>query len=256
MKNSWDFIHICDLQPGSSRSFRFDPRMMENWQTALTQLSELNADLLLVGGDLTRDGSLHDFEFEVIRSELESLPYPYYAIPGNMDTGNKHAGVDGATGRWDIQLSMTSNQLDRFSHFFSPFPWSFVHKEVRFSGCYAAVAGSGLLHEEQLWQWLTDLASQPRAKFHVFVMHYALFLDQLDEPNWDLTRQDQYTAWYFSIDQPYRNRIFKALKAAKGQSGVEWTHSLPPSSPNRRRDSILQGCRHCHATVERSMDRW
>ena len=68
MKNSWDFIHICDLQPGSSRSFRFDPRMMENWQTALTQLSELNADLLLVGGDLTRAGNLHDFEFEVIRS--------------------------------------------------------------------------------------------------------------------------------------------------------------------------------------------
>ena len=46
-------------------------------------------------------------------------------------------------------------------------------------------------------------------------MHYASFLDQLDEPNWDLTRQDQYTAWYYSIDQPYRTRIFKALKAAR-----------------------------------------
>ena len=32
----------------------------------LAQLSELNADLLLAGGDLTRDGSLYDFEFEVI----------------------------------------------------------------------------------------------------------------------------------------------------------------------------------------------
>ena len=74
MKSSWYFIHICDLQPGSSRSFRFELRMMENWQTALAQLSELNADLLLAGGDLTRDGSLYDFEFEVIRSEWSHYP--------------------------------------------------------------------------------------------------------------------------------------------------------------------------------------
>ena len=84
---------------------------MENWQTALAQLSELNVDLLLAGGDLIRDGSLHDFEFEVIRSELESRSYPYYAIPGNMDTGNKHADVGGATGRRDIQLSMTRSHF-------------------------------------------------------------------------------------------------------------------------------------------------
>ena len=83
--------------------------MMENWQTALAQLSELNADLLLAGGDLIRDGRLHDFEFEVIRSELELLLYPYCA--GNMDTGNKHADVGGATGRRDIQLSMTRSHF-------------------------------------------------------------------------------------------------------------------------------------------------
>ena len=85
--------------------------MMENWQTALAQLSELNADLLLAGGDLIRDGSLHNFEFEVSRSVLELLLYPYCAIPGNMNTGNKHADVGGATGRRDIQLSMTRSHF-------------------------------------------------------------------------------------------------------------------------------------------------
>jgi hypothetical protein len=39
------------MQPGSTRSFRFNPRFMENWQTARQQLSEIPADLLLVGGD-------------------------------------------------------------------------------------------------------------------------------------------------------------------------------------------------------------
>ncbi len=30
----WSFLHICDMQPGSPRSFRFNQRNMDNWQTA------------------------------------------------------------------------------------------------------------------------------------------------------------------------------------------------------------------------------
>ena len=59
--------------------------MMENWQTALAQLSELNADLLLAGGDLIRDGSLHNIEFD--RQQTRRCRWE-------------------ATGRRDIQLSM------------------------------------------------------------------------------------------------------------------------------------------------------
>lgn len=215
----WYFLHICDMQPGSPRSFRFQQRFMDNWQMAYRQLQALpDADLLLVGGDLTRDGYLHDFEFEVAKGELDALPYPYRAIPGNMDTGNKHARMPGGTGRDDPSLNVTAEQLDRFAHYFGEFPWSFVHKDVRFSGFYGAIAGSGLAREARMWDWLErELPFLPRAAHHVMTMHYTLFVERLDEPHWNLANRDEYHNWYFGIDPPHRQRIFEAFKNA----GVE-----------------------------------
>ena len=208
------FICVADTQPGSPRSFRFKVQHRRNWETALEQLRHEQADLVLIPGDLTRDGSIHDFEFQSIKEELESLPYPFYAVPGNMDTGNKRASISHARSHAEV----TANQLDRFAQFFGEFPWSFVHKNVRFSGMYAALAGSGLPHEQRLWRWLEqELPAAPRAERHVMIMHYALFIDELNEKTWDLTREEERIAWYFSIDQPHRGRIFQALKA----SGVE-----------------------------------
>jgi len=210
----WSFLHICDLQPGSPKSFRFQKRFYDNCQTAYQQLQNIpNADLLLVGGDLTRDGAIHDFEFEAAKQELDALPYPYYAIPGNMDTCNKHTDRQGGTGRDDIRLNMTAEQLDNFTKYFGEFPWSFVHKNVRFSGFYAAIAGSNLPHEKRMWEWLEkELPSLPKTEYHVMTMHYTLFVDALDEPKWDITKKEEYHDWYFSIDPPHRQRIFEAFK--------------------------------------------
>lgn len=210
----WIFLHICDMQPGVPRSFRFQQRMRDNWETAQKQLKAMpEADLLLVGGDLTRDGAIHDFEFEIAKQELDALPYPYYAIPGNMDTCNKHAHTPGGTGRNDPEFNVTADQLNRFAKYFGEFPWSFVHKNVRFSGFYAAVAGSGLPHEDRMWDWLErELPTLPTAQYHVMTMHYTLFVDQLDEQQWDITKREEYYNWYFGIDQPHRQRIFDAFK--------------------------------------------
>ncbi len=214
----WSFLHISDTQPGSPRSFRFNPCYMENWQTAYRQLQAQTADLLLVGGDLTRDGYIHDFELEKAKAELDALAYPYHAIPGNMDTGNKHTSIPGATGRNDPRLNVTAESLDNFARVFGPCPWTFVHKQVRFSGLYAAVAGSGLPHEDDMWRFLEEeLPAAPSAKQHVVLMHYTLFVNALDEPTWDITKNDQYHSWYFSIDNPHRQRIFESLK----KNGVE-----------------------------------
>ena len=211
----WTFLHICDMQPGSPRSYRFNPRYRENWETALKQLAEIDADLVLVGGDLTRDGYIHDYELETVRSELQSLPYPFFAVPGNMDTGNKHAHQGGGTGRDDRSLNVTAEQLDRFTTFFGEFPWTTLHKNVRFSGLYAALAGSGLPHEERMWKWLEEeLPAAPRADHHVMIMHYTLFVNEMSEETWDLTDGKVYADWYFSIDKPERLRMFEALKAS------------------------------------------
>ena len=213
---SWTFVHVADLQPGSPRSFRYRPAWRDNWETAKAQITALRPELLLVGGDLTADGWLHEWELAEMRTELDALPFPWYAVPGNMDTGNKHTDRNGAwwPERRDIDLNVTSAQLQRFARVVGPLQWTFVHRNVRFSGFYGAVGGSGLPEEAEMWRWLESLAALPRARYHVMVMHYALFMDRPDEPTWDIADPDQYLPWYFTIDEPHRSRMLRAFHAA------------------------------------------
>ncbi len=92
---SWQFVHVTDIHVGSPRSHRFKPALNDNWATAAAQIKGLRPDLLLVGGDLTRDGNLNAWEFADAAATLDATGVRWHAIPGNMDTGNNFiAGHD------------------------------------------------------------------------------------------------------------------------------------------------------------------
>lgn len=221
-KDHWTFLHVNDSHMGTPRSFRFRPAINRRWAAIKGQMAAIDADLLLHGGDLTRDGQTHAFEYRQARDDLDTLPFPTFVIPGNMDVGNKHASCNGVKCRWDPQglgwndpdLNMTAVRLDLFASYFGPIHWTFMHREVRFTGFYAAVAGTGLPHEERFWYLLERLPDLPRARHHVAVMHYWPFMEHPDEPGWDLTDGKQYDNWYFSIDPPHRQRLWDLLRAA------------------------------------------
>lgn len=221
--HQWTFLHVNDSHMGTPRSYRFRPAINKRWAAIKQQIAAIDADLLLHGGDLTRDGDTHEFEYQQAREDLNTLPFPAFVIPGNMDVGNKHASQNGIKNRWDPlglgwhdpDLNMTAQRLDLFSAYFGPLQWSFRHRDVRFTGFYAAVAGTGLPHERRFWQMMERLPQLPPAKHHVAVMHYWPFMEQPDEPAWDLTDGDQYDNWYFSIDPPHRQRLWEILKASK-----------------------------------------
>lgn len=221
----WTFLHVNDSHMGTARSYRFRPAINQRWAAIKRQMSAIDADLLLHGGDLTRDGETHEFEYLQAREDLDSLPFPSFVIPGNMDVGNKHATRNGRKRKWeerglgwhDPDLNMTEARLRLFATYFGPIHWTLLHRDVRFTGFFAAVAGTGLQQEARLWRLLERLADSPPAKHHVAVMHYWPFMEQPDEPAWDLTNADEYDNWYFSIDPPHRQRLWKLLQAA----GVE-----------------------------------
>ena len=146
------------------------------------------------------------------------MPFPTFVIPGNMDVGNKRTAGAGAMGDRDHRdIGVNAKRLDLFSSYFGPIHWTFLHRGVRFTGIYAAVAGSGLPHEDRLWRLLERLPQLPRARHHVAVMHYWPFIETPDEPLWDMGKEDQYLNWYFSIDPPHRQRLLSLLRGA----GVE-----------------------------------
>jgi hypothetical protein len=224
MPDSWTFVYAADIQPGSPRSFRFNPRHRENWETAKAQILAIQPEFVLYGGDLTRDGSIHAWELEAIRAELEAMGLPYHVIPGNMDTGNKHTRIRGADpSRDDLALNITSAQLHNFEKIFGPAHWSFVHKNVRVSGFCDMLVNSGLPEEEQLWAWLEAQTKLPPAQHHLWLMHYALFINAPDERNFAITRPDEYLSWYFAIDNPGREELL-AVFTATGTTRVVTGH--------------------------------
>lgn len=214
MHPSWKFVYIADIQPGSPGSFRFEPAWRENWLTARQQIMDLKPEFVLVGGDLTRDGSIHRWELEEIKTELDEMGLPYHVIPGNMDTGNKHAPKPGPwPDRDDLSLNITPAQLQQFEAVFGPHHWTFVHRNLRVSGFCDMLLGSGLPEETELWDWLLAQTKLPRAPYHIWLMHYALFINELNEPNFDISDPAQYLEWYFGSDEPQRSRLLEIFLA-------------------------------------------
>jgi calcineurin-like phosphoesterase family protein len=215
--DQWTFAHVADIQVGSPKSFRFQPAWNDNWVTARQQILEVDPELLLIGGDLTRDGYIpeHRYELEAMKADFETFPFPHHVIPGNMDTGNKHATVNARPGEnqsGDLALNLTSAELANFESVFGPSNWSVVRKNARFTGICDMLVNSGLPQEAELWAWINGLKQQPREAHHVWIMHSALFIEDPAEPNWDPTDPAHYLDWYFSIDQPGRGRLFDAMK--------------------------------------------
>lgn len=221
----WRFLHANDSHLGTPRSYRFRPAINQRWEAIARQMAGEGAEFLLHGGDLTRDGDTHEYEYRQARRDLDTLPFPTFVIPGNMDVGNKHAHQNGAKPKWEAQglawddtdWNMTADRLDLFASYFGPIHWSFLYRQVRFTGFYAAVAGTGLPQEERFWELLERLPQLPAARHHVAMMHYWPFIEQPDEPDWDLARAEEYDNWYFSISPPHRQRLWERLQRA----GVE-----------------------------------
>jgi len=221
----WSFIHITDIHVGSPRSFRYAPAWNENWQSARQQMLDIQPDLLLIGGDIARDGLIHRFELENIKLDLDALPFPYHVIPGNMDIGNKKTQVAGPR-RDDVSLNVQLEALEQFQEVFGALWWRTEHRNIRFSGFCDILINSGLPLEQDLWDWMEAQKVLPPVQHHVWLMHYALFVDTPEEPNFDIASKETYHDWYFGIDEPGRSRLYEVFK-------------------NTQADIVLSGHIHC-----------
>ena len=200
---SWTFVHVADMHVGSPRSYRFQPAWNENWAAARAQILELKPELLLVGGDLTRDGATHRLELESVQQDLRGLPFPIHVIPGNHEVGNKYSP--------DSPVAIQPDYLRLYGSVFGPSHWSFVHRGVRFSGCDAFLLGSGFPQESELRRWLEDQTKLPKERHHVWVIHPALFADRVDEPDWN--PRTHRVEWYFVLDTEQRRFLLKIFRA-------------------------------------------
>ena len=175
-----------------------------------------------MGGDIARDGNLHEYELELAKREFDSLGIPYHTVSGNMDVGNKRMNLSqgeltDAARECDAEFGTRAEWVAQFKNVFGPSEWSFEHKGVRFSGANTILAGSGLPEEAHFWDWMEAQRQTPPAAAHVWMFNYPLFIHSPDEPNWDGNNPEQYLPWYFGTDTPHRERIIDILKATNTQ---------------------------------------
>jgi Calcineurin-like phosphoesterase len=234
----WSFVHAADIHIGTPRSFRFQPAWNENWMTAREQIIGLRPDFLLVGGDMTRDGSTHRLELELVKRDLESLPFPIHVIPGNHEVGNKFS-----TGS---PVAVQPDFLRLYESVFGTSEWSFLHRGVRFSGCNAFLLGSGLPEEARLREWLERQIREPRGQQHVWVIHPALFADHVDEEDWNPTTHP--VEWYFVLDRKHRRYLLDIFRVTGA------THVITAHIHCRRRIE-LDGM-HIHLAPSTAFPQW
>jgi hypothetical protein len=152
---NWTFLHVNDSHMGTPRSFRFRPAINRRWAAIKRQIAAIDAEFLLHGGDLTRDGDIHEFEYQCRRARIWTrCPFPHSPFPAtwmwatNTPRQRSQAQVGALGVAWnDPDLNVTAQRLDLFSSYFGPICWTFLYREIRFTGFFAAVAGSGLPHE-------------------------------------------------------------------------------------------------------------
>ena len=252
--DSWKFVHVTDVHIGSPDSYRFQPGWNDQWTTATKQIQALAPDLLLVGGDLTRDGNTEPDQFDLSRVAIDAVGVPWHAIPGNMDTGNKITDRQGARpDRDDVACNITEELLQTFRTRVGPFPWSFTHRDVRFSGCYEIIKDTALPSAAALDRFLEEIGQLPPSRHHVMLNHYPLFVDDIEEGEYDITNPEEYLGWYFGVDPGPRKRLLESYHRA----GV--THVLSGHIHCRRPPLTIDGITFCFGAstaMPQFGDRW
>lgn len=145
----------------------------ENWEIVLEWLDAERPDLVIVSGDLA-DEPDEPGVFSLARQQMERIPVPWRAIPGNHDIGDCLSAPDEREhvtperrGRWLDALGPDRWHLPMA-------PWSFIGLDAQ-----TLYAGDG---SEAQWDWLgRTLAEIPEATPIALFLHMGLFLDHPSE---------------------------------------------------------------------------
>lgn len=186
----------------------------DNWCRACEMVNRLEADAVIVSGDLCINGPDSDAEVAFARQALGRLEPPVHAIPGNHDVGDEPPGqeADQIIDPRRLQRWLTVFGADRFA--FDAGGW-------RVLGINAQLLGSGLAQEDEQDSWLDgELGAATRPI--LLALHKPLFLQSADEAEITAT----------SVNPGPRARLLRRLQGGPVQA-------------------IVSGHLHCHRDVVR-----
>lgn len=137
------------LSPGA-------PEAQANWEAVLSYVARSVPDVVIHLGDLTLDGARDPGQLAHGRRQLDRLPVPWHAVPGNHDVGDNP--WDGAPPDSMVDAGRHQRWLDVIG----ADQWSLTTEGWMLLGINAQLLDSGLEAETRQWSWLEDALSQRR----------------------------------------------------------------------------------------------
>lgn len=132
------------------------PEAAENWDAVLRYIRTAAPDVVIHLGDLTLDGAHDPADLRYGRRQLERLPVPWHAVPGNHDVGdNPRPGAPEAS-------AVDATRQQRWNEIIGADHWSLALGGWLLLAINAQLAGSGLAAEESQWSWLEQQLSGRR----------------------------------------------------------------------------------------------
>jgi hypothetical protein len=126
------------------------PEAQENWAAVVRYVAAAAPDLVIHLGDLSLDGARNPADLDYARGQLQRLPVPWTAVPGNHDIGDNPL-PDRPEG-----LSVTEARRRRWLDVVGADYWSLVIGDWTLLAVNSQLAESGLAAEVSQWSWLED----------------------------------------------------------------------------------------------------
>jgi len=173
-------IQLSDPHLGARRAYHQD-----NWETVLEILAADPPDLIIVTGDMVLSDPDVEEDHAFARAQLDRLPAPWRAIPGNHDIGDNL--VSGA-----MRQRVDAARLERWARHWGEDRWAFAAGGWLLVGVNAQILNApGLPAEadQQAWLEATLAAADPALPVALFV-HKPLFMDHPSETEMDQSALD------------------------------------------------------------------
>jgi 3',5'-cyclic AMP phosphodiesterase CpdA len=142
------------------------PEAEANWSTIVEYAAQAVPDLVVHLGDLSLDGANDPGDLLFARAQLDRLPVPWLAVPGNHDIGDNPSTATPAEEAVNIE------RCERWNDVIGADRWTVEWPDWTLVAINSQLIGSGLPAEDEQWDWLeTELARRPARQPVALVIH-------------------------------------------------------------------------------------
>ncbi|MGH6620892.1 MAG: metallophosphoesterase family protein [Alphaproteobacteria bacterium] len=156
-------LQVSDTHLSPSHAY-----FQDNWDAFVDCVAEEKPDFVFVTGDMCFNGPVNPDDLAYARGQMDRLPVPWRAIPGNHDIGDTPPDAK-------LKHPMNAGSRAAYRKHFDDEHWVEDLGEWRFVGLNAQLMDSGLPGEAEQMAMLEDALATAGDRSRALIVHKPLF---------------------------------------------------------------------------------